>query len=155
MSGISNTEYIAVNAQGVWVGGQRTERYRGQNIYCSSFVTTLFFPKLQQLCPQIVEVDVMSSKTAGKRWEIGNPVPVRGRYAWCRFKYADGSFGPWVCCGEYRRFECAADYDADDCAAKCLYHCMHDVIGLGGLRSVLLTKSNVLSGLVGKDYGAR
>ena len=41
MTDISNTEYITINKDGIFVGGKPATTYRGKHIYCLNYNTRL------------------------------------------------------------------------------------------------------------------
>ena len=114
MADIPNTEYITVNANGIFVGGKPATHYRGVSIYDTTYVKDVF-AWIQKQNPNITELHVLSSETSGYFATVGNPSSTHGRYVWCRVKNNDGKLGGWVFYYAYR----FAPYCAHKCARNC------------------------------------
>jgi len=144
MADISNTEYITVNANGIFVGGKPAETYRGEEINLPDSVHR-DFAHIQTLNKNVAELHVLSSETRGERAKPGNPSGKHGPNTWCRVKFENGNFGAWVFYNEYA--------SAAFCACYCAVDCAYDVRNSASFRSVVLgetidkskAKQNVLT----------
>lgn len=95
MPHIPNTEYITVNANGVFVGGKPTTTYRGVAIGSLESVKQ-HFQNIQKQYPNIKEMRFLTSKTTGEFYKTGNPVADKGDNLWARVAFNDGYVAPWV-----------------------------------------------------------
>lgn len=120
MANIPNTEYITVNANGIFVGGKPAETYRGEHILFPGDVLK-YFADIQKLNKNVAELHVLSSETSGEYAKVGNPSGNHGRNAWCRVKFNDGRVASWV-------FDYARSSSAN-CANFCAYYCASHVRG--------------------------
>ena len=118
MANIPNTEYITVNANGIFVGGKPATTYRGQEIYDIDSVKHVF-EWMQAQHPNIAEFHIGAFVTPGEYAKPGNPDGAFGPNAWCRVKYKNGSSSPWVFDGT-----CSS---AADCAYFCAILCAYYV----------------------------
>ncbi len=120
MANIPNTEYITVNANGIFVGGKPATTYRGQKTYDTDYVkyNTDYMKKvfawMQKQNPKIEEFHIGAFVTPGEYAKPGNPDGVFGPNAWCRVKYKNGNLGAWVF------------LHTDGSAADCAYYCAND-----------------------------
>lgn len=114
MSDIPNTEYITINKDGIFVGGEPATHYRGEEIVRADGVRENF-ALIQQDRPDVAELHVLSSETycefAGL---VGVPSGNHGPNLWYRVKLNDGYVADWVFKGSYR--------SADSCARYCANH---------------------------------
>lgn len=133
MTDISNTEYITINKDGVFVGGKPATKYRGKKI-AWIFDVRKHFAAIQELNPSIVELHVLSSETLGKFAVAGNPSGNHGPNVWCRVKFNDGRIGSWVFGITYG--------SAADCAGDCAVHCVYNVRGYTAFRSAVFGIQN-------------
>ena len=96
---ITNKDYIAINRNGVFVGGKKATRYQGQPIAQLDRVENVFHIADAQGSIEmgsILEIRVMLSNTRGEVFKPGNPVPANnGSYVWLQ---AITEFGvsPWI-----------------------------------------------------------
>lgn len=109
---ISDTEYVTVNRDGVFVGGKPATRYRGEEMYNLAELPK-YFVQLRALVEyeygkEIVEYDAMSSETGGEYAAPGDPSPEHGGNAWIRCRFADDTYTPWVFNGSYSASRCAS-----------------------------------------------
>ena len=100
MADISNTEYITVNANGIFVGGKPATTYRGEEINLPDSVHR-DFAHIQTLNKNVAELHALSSETRGERAKPGNPSGKHGPNTWCRVKFKNGKLGAWVFEGAY------------------------------------------------------
>jgi len=114
MTDIPNTEYITINKDGVFIGGKRTTKYRGENIACMNVIQE-FFTEIQRLNKNVAELHVLSSATKGEYAVTGNPSCKNGPNVWCRVLLSDGRLGAWV----FRHTHDSAAF----CAHLCVLHC--------------------------------
>jgi len=115
---IPNTEYITVNKDGIFVGGEPATHYLGQEIKNPEYVKIVFSCILEKLNPNVAEIHILSSTTKGKIHQPGNPSPEHGIYEWCRVKFNDGMVTDWVMYGgQYKSVELCAR----DCAHLCAW----------------------------------
>ena len=117
MIDIPNTEYITINKDGVFVGGEPATTYRGVKIYNINYVKNTF-AVIQERNPNITELHVLSSETSGGYGMVGNPSPEHGSNAWCRVKMKGGTVGGWVFYDAYTSAANCARYFAYDCANR-------------------------------------
>ena len=136
MANIPNTEYITVNANGIFVGGKPATTYRGQKTYDTDYVkyNTDYMKKvfawMQKQNPEIEEFHIGAFKTRGERAKPGNPNGVFGPNAWCRVKFKNGKLGAWVF-----RYTSGS---AASCAYACANDCAYDVRDYASFRSAVL-----------------
>ncbi|MBP5795200.1 MAG: hypothetical protein J6W41_04260 [Alphaproteobacteria bacterium] len=128
MANIPNTEYITVNAKGIFVGGKPATTYRGEKI-CDIDCVERVFAWVQEQNPNIAEFHIGAFVTPGKRAKPGNPDGAFGPNAWCRVKYKNGKFGAWV-------FN-LTDYSAALCAYYCASICALFVRNYASFRSAV------------------
>ena len=95
MADISNTEYITINKNGVFVGGKSTSLYRGKEIYFLNVVKILF-AEIQKQNPKVQELHIGKFKSGGDFAVPGNPSCGVENNTWCRVKLINGDLGPWV-----------------------------------------------------------
>jgi len=128
MADISNTEYITVNANGIFVGGKPATKYRGEEIYEADYVKEVF-AWMQEQNPEIEEFHIGAFETRGERAKPGNPNGVFGPNAWCRVKFKNGKLGAWVFFN--------SGSSAADCAFGCARYCASRVHSLAGFRAAV------------------
>lgn len=128
MENIPNTEYITVNANGIFVGGKRVIAYRGESIHWLLGVQEEF-AGIQRLNKNVAELHVLSSETCGESAKPGNPSGKHGPNAWCRVKFENGNLGAWVF---LRTYDSVAG-----CAYGCAYACAHNVRNNASFRSAV------------------
>ncbi len=133
MANIPNTEYITVNANGIFVGGKPATTYRGQEIYDIDYVKHVF-EWMQAQHPNIAEFHIGAFATRGEYAKPGNPDGVFGPNGWCRVKYKNGNLGAWVFDGTYRL--------AANCAGHCAYSCVLYVCNHALFRSAVFGLAN-------------
>ncbi len=135
MTDIKNTEYITVNANGVFVGGKTATTYRGQKVYDTDYVKyntdymKRVFAWMQEQNPNIIEFHIGAFVTPGEYAKPGNPDGVFGPNAWCRVKYKNGNLGAWVFFYAYG--------SAADCASYCAGNCAYSVRNYASFRSAV------------------
>lgn len=95
MSNIPSTEYIAVNKDGIFVGGKIAMRYCGQEILYPESIKNKF-KGIRNKYPNIKEFRFLASETQGKSLESGTPVAKHGPNGWACFEFTDGFVSPWV-----------------------------------------------------------
>ena len=102
MSDIPNTEYLTINQKGIFIGGQPAVYYCGEKLHSQSLIKT-YFDYIQEKFPTIQEIHVLSSETAGARYDINaQPSQHHGNYAWCRIKFNNGMLSKyWVLDDKY------------------------------------------------------
>jgi hypothetical protein len=128
-SDIPNTEYITINANGIFVGGKLTTHYRGEKIEFSNFAINIFGSIQREINPNVQELHVLSSKTRGRRGQTGKPSAEPGENAWYRVKFNDGT-SDWVFL--------ASQGSAPSCARICAYICADDARYSHQFRPVIL-----------------
>ena len=128
MANIPNTEYITVNANGIFVGGKPATTYRGEKILFPDDVLK-YFADIQKLNKNVAELHVLSSETSGEYAKVGNPSGNHGRNEWCRVKFNDGRVASWV----FRY----TNGSAADCANFCAYYCASHVRGNAAFRAAV------------------
>jgi len=117
LTNIKNTEYITVNENGIFVGEKPATTYRGREIYDTKYVKNRF-KLIQEKYPEIHELYITTSETAGIFAQIGNPTSKHGQNVWCRIKTKCGLTNNWVFGTMYG----SADYCAEICAFYCVTH---------------------------------
>lgn len=95
MSNIRSTEYVAVNENGIFVGGKPAIHYCGQEILFPEPVKNKF-KEIQHQYPNIKEFRFLASETKGNYLESGKPVAKHGPNGWACFEFIDGFVSPWV-----------------------------------------------------------
>lgn len=111
MTDISNTKYVTINKDGVFVAEQPVTTYHGEKIYFINGIKANF-AEIQSQNPKIQELHIGAFETKGELAEQGTPSGVFGRNAWARVKLFDGRLGPWVFTGWYG--------SASNCASYCV-----------------------------------
>ncbi len=137
MANIPNTEYITVNANGIFVGGKPATTYRGEDI-CGMQDVKNIFAWMQEQNPEIEEFHIGAFETRGEYAKLGNPSGKHGPNAWCQVKFKNGKLGAWVFDDTFG--------SAADCAGNCALDCAHYVQNYASFRSA------VLFDLVDKQY---
>ena len=132
MANIPNTEYITVNANGIFVGGKPATKYRDQEICNIDYVKEVF-AWMQEQNPEIEEFHIGAFATRGEYAEVGNPIGVFGPNAWCRVKYKNGNLGAWV----FSTLGSAAN-----CASYCAYDCADRVLNYSAFRAAVFGAAN-------------
>jgi len=114
MIDISNTEYITINKDGVFVGGKPATVYHRKAI---SFLDKIKanFAALRNENPELQELHVGAFETKGVFAKKGNPSEVFGKNAWIRVKMSDGRLGNWAFCNTFG--------SASGCACYCANYC--------------------------------
>ncbi len=95
MPDIPNTEYIAINTNGIFVGANSAAIYRGAAIGFPESIQKNF-QNIQKQYPNIQEMHFLTSKTTGEFNRTGNPVADKGDNLWARVAFNDGYVAPWV-----------------------------------------------------------
>ena len=130
----TNKEYVTINAKGIFVGGKRAKKYRGQGMYFAQDAVN-FFKDFQNQNKNVAELHILSSETSGTSLKSGKPSRKHGKYPWCRVKFDNGSVGPWVPDSSY-------EYSS---ASNCAYYCVRygalNVCQNVDFRSAVLEKS--------------
>ncbi|MBP5485611.1 MAG: hypothetical protein J6Y07_02795 [Alphaproteobacteria bacterium] len=116
-SDIPNTEYITINANGIFVGGKPATHYRGEEIQSSDFAISIFGSIQREINPNVQELHVLSSETRGHRAQTGKPSAKHGENAWYRVKFNDGT-SDWVFL--------SSQGSGPSCARICAYICADD-----------------------------
>ena len=129
MKDIANTNYITINNDGVFVGGEPATTYNGKEI---GFIdnTRVCFSDIQMQNPEVQELHVGAFETNGRFMKAGNPSEVFGKNAWARVKLWDGRLGPWVFNMQYNT--------SSDCAFYCAQRCCNNVRLYSAMRSAML-----------------
>lgn len=117
---ISDTDYITINRDGVFVGGKEATEYNGQNIWNLENLVLYFIQADATMKYEhnigIKEIHCLQSSTDGEFAKTGEPIPDKdGTCAWCRVVFDDGRISPWV-------FGDGYGY-ASDCASFCAVYC--------------------------------
>lgn len=133
MANISNTEYITVKANGIFVGGKPATTYRGERIYNADKVKK-YFAWMQEQNPKIEELHIGAFVTPGEYAKPGNPDGIFGPNGWCRVKYKNGNLGAWVF---YYTSSSAAN-----CAGYCAINCAECVRHYAPFRSAVFGLAN-------------
>lgn len=128
MTDIPNTQYITINKDGIFVGGKPAVYYRMRKILYNTIYTRLTFDLIQKQHPEIIEIDVMSSKTYGEDTEILNPSEKHGPNAWCRIKFNDGHVGSWEYFCNFGKPSLCARLCLDRCMAFCYRKLVHSAV---------------------------
>ncbi len=128
-SDIPNTEYITINANGIFVGGKPATHYRGEKIESSDLAISIFGSIQREINPNVQELHVLSSETRGRRAQTGKPSAKAGENAWYRVKFNDGT-SDWVFL--------ASQGSAPSCARICAYICADDARYSHQFRPVIL-----------------
>jgi hypothetical protein len=118
MSEITNTDYITINTNGIFVGGKPAETYRDDAIRAKHLARN-YFADIREINPDVAELHVLSSETRGKYGVMGNPSKKHGPNAWCRVKFENGKTTSWVFAETTRSVAHCASY----CATRCVYYC--------------------------------
>ncbi len=134
MANIPNTEYITVNANGIFVGGKPATTYRGEKI-CNIDYVKRVFAWMQEQNPNIAEFHIGAFESLGGCAKPGNPDGAFGPNAWYRVKYKNGNLGAWVFDLTYS--------SAADCAYYCASNCAYGVRPYASFRSAVFGKQNV------------
>ncbi len=134
MTDISNTEYITVNKDGIFVGGKPATTYHGEKIRNIDEVK-IVFAWMQEQNPEIEDFHVGAFESLGGWAKPGNPDGAFGPKAWCRVKKKGSSPAPWVFGYAYS--------SAADCADYCAYFCAVYVRSYASFRSAVFGKQNV------------
>ena len=129
MTDISNTEYITINKDGVFVGGKPATTFHGKGIYFLDKIKANF-AALRNENPEVQELHVGAFETKGIFAKKGNPVGVFGKNAWTCAKMSDGRLGPWVFSSKFR--------SASGCACYCASICSHSICHNPSLRLAML-----------------
>ena len=117
-SDIPNTEYITINANGIFVVGKPSTHYRGENIKSSDLAISIFGSIQREINPNVQELHVLSSETRGHRAQTGKPSAKAGENAWYRVKFNDGTISDWV--------YLSSQSSGPSCARICAYICADD-----------------------------
>ena len=117
-SDIPNTEYITINANGIFVGGKPSTHYRGEKIKSSDLAISIFGSIQREINPNVQELHVLSSETRGHRAQTGKPSAEPGENAWYRVKFNDGTISDWV--------YLSSQSSGPSCARICAYICADD-----------------------------
>ncbi len=117
MANIPNTEYITVNANGIFVGDKPATTYHGEKIWNIEYVKETF-AWMQEQNPKIEEFHIGAFATCGKYAEVGNPSGEFGPNAWCRVKKKGAFASPWV----FGFTRGSAAFCAFYCANYCSYY---------------------------------
>jgi len=128
MANIPNTEYITVNANGIFVGDKTATTYHGKRIWDIAYVKETF-AWMQKQNPEIEEFHIGAFATRGEYAEVGNPSGKFGPNAWCRVKKKGASASPWV----FARTRSSAAF----CARYCAYDCAANVRDYASFRSAI------------------
>ena len=120
MSNIPSTEYIAVNKDGIFVGGKIAMRYCGQEILYPESIKNKF-KGIRNKYPNIKEFRFLASETQGKHLESGNPVAKHGSNGWACFEFIDGFVSPWVLVisGETYTMDYTVGHGTNDYLSNC------------------------------------
>lgn len=129
-SDIPNTEYITINANGIFVGGKPATHYRGEKIESSDLAISIFGSIQREINPNVQELHVLSSETRGRRAQTGNPSAEPGENAWYRVKFNDGTISDWV--------YLASQGSGPSCARICAYICADAARHYRDFRPVIL-----------------
>ncbi len=138
MTDTKNTEYITVNANGIFVGGKTTTTYRGEDI-CGMQDVKNMFAWMQEQNPEIEEFHIGAFETRGEHAKPGNPNGVFGPNAWCRVKYKNGNLGAWV----FNYTSNSAAGCANYCAGNCAYYVRGDSAFRAAVFGATIKKQNV------------
>ncbi len=133
MANIPNTEYITVNADGIFVGGKPATKYHDQEICNIDYVKEVF-AWMQKQNPEIEEFHIGAFETHGEHAKPGNPNGVFGPNAWCRVKFKNGKLGAWVFDDTHS--------SAAGCAYDCADGCAYSVRDLASFRSAVFGAAN-------------
>ena len=129
MTDISNTEYITINKDGIFVGGKPATKYCEEKIDFVNAIKTNF-AEIQRQNKNVQELHIGAFETKGKFANSGTPSGVSGRYAWCRVKLFDGRLGNWVYQSAYG--------SVADCMNGCAHLCSSCVRYSAVMRSAVL-----------------
>ena len=129
MSNVSNTEYITVNKDGIFVGGKPATTYHCKKICDIDYVKRVF-AWMQEQNPNITEFHIGAFESLGGDAKPGNPDGAFGPNAWCRVKKKGSSPAPWVFLYTYG--------SAANCASYCALYCASNVRGNASFRSAVL-----------------
>lgn len=130
MTDIPNTEYITINANGIFVGGKPATDYRGEKIVGPDFAISIFGSIQRDINPNVQELHVLSSETRGCRAQTGEPSAKPGENAWYRVKFNDGTMSDWV--------YLVSQGSGPSCARICAYACADDARYSHQFRPVIL-----------------
>lgn len=129
-SDIPNTEYITINANGIFVGGKPSTHYRGEKIKSSDLAISIFGSLQREINPNVQELHVLSSETRGHRAQTGKPSAEPGENAWYRVKFNDGTISDWV--------YLSSQGSGPSCARICAYICADAARHYRDFRPVIL-----------------
>lgn len=131
MTDIPNTEYITINADGIFVGGKPATHYCGEKIVYPDIVIGIF-GDIQRDNPNVQELHVLSSETGGRHAKPGNPSAKHGEHSWCRVKFNDGMVSNWFYHAPQGSTEC--------CAKICAFLCTDDACHFQDFRNVIFSQ---------------
>ena len=118
-----NTDYITINEQGVFVGGQPARKYKDKYIHEVTDLPILFcavkYRIKQEMNLDLSELHILSSETDTRTgfgvYHQGNPSAKYGNNSWCRAKLLDGTVLPWT---QYWEFYSDGDL-SESCSTIC------------------------------------
>ena len=147
MPDIPNTEYITINTNGIFVGGQPATTYRGVAIGMPENIRK-HFQTIQKQYPNIKEMRFLTSKTMGNCYKAGTPVAKRGDNLWARVAFNDGYVAPWVLVSKtythdfyiYNRISGCLSHMAED------YTFLHELLGKYQDVTIRLNLQNMAGG---------
>lgn len=140
---IPNTEYVTITNDDVFVGGNPTRRYHGQDLY-NYYHLTAYFKEARDIIRdeygyELQEIHCLQSSTNGEYAKTGNPVADKdGENAWIRVVYLDKNKQKAV---SLWAFDSAYGSDSG-CASYCANYC-------GG---IVRYDASLRAGLFGKSY---
>ena len=125
---IPNTEYVTLNENGCFVGGEPVTKYHDKDIY-RPYMCVAYFKEARDIIHEeygyeLLELHCLQSSTEGEQAKTGNPIPDKnGTYIWVRAVYKNKENATveslW-----------AFNYDfgsAAGCASFCAYDCGNSV----------------------------
>lgn len=137
---ITDKDYITITEHGIFVAGEPSRTYNGQEIF-NYYHLPAYFKEIRDIIQEkgikLLEIQCLQSSTGGEYAKPGDPVPDKNGYnCWCRCVYqakgdADGdkTTSSWVFSSTYS--------SAADCADFCAYYCADDVRAYASFRSVV------------------
>ena len=134
MTDIPNTEYITMNANGVFVGGKPATHYRGKEIHWTNDILKCF-KDIQNTNPKFTELHVLTSTTYPSHFYskpnhcVGTPSSEHGTTIWCRLKFDNGKKTMWVFMDWFTCLHGVAE--------NCAYDCIHSLLQCSGFRSAV------------------
>ena len=133
---ICDADYVTITGNDVFVAGEVSKTYNGQDIY-NYYHLPAYFKEIRDDVAEkginLLEIHCLQSSTDGEYAEKGNPTPDKnGCSAWCRCvweKDGEKHIGAWVFSHTFS--------SAANCAYYCASYCADGVRGSASFRSAV------------------